>query len=67
MHVVNRQVATHYLHTQSVTTRRKCGRNGKHGAPRVLSAERGIGIAADHVERNGLRQQGGGHPMVMSG
>ena len=38
MHPVYRQVTTQYLHTQSVTNRRRCGRNGKHEAPRELSA-----------------------------
>ena len=52
MHPVNRRVTTQYLHTQSITTRRRCGRNGKHEAPRELSAHRGIGIAADQVESN---------------
>ena len=37
MHPVKRCVATQHLHTQSVTTRRRCGRNGKHEAPRELS------------------------------
>ena len=50
MHPVNRHVTTQYLHTQSVTTRRRCGRNGKHEAPRELTAHRSIGIAADQVE-----------------
>ena len=39
-----------HLHTQSITTRRRCGRNGKHEAPRKLSAHREIGIAAYQVE-----------------
>ena len=38
------------MHTQSVTTRRRCGRKGKHEAPCELSAHTGIGIAADQVE-----------------
>ena len=50
LHSVNRRVPTQYLHKQSVTTRRRCGCNGKHEAPRELSAHRGIGIAADQVE-----------------
>ena len=54
MHPVHRRVTTQYLHTQSITTRRRCGRNcrcnGKHEAPRELSAHRGIGIAAEQVE-----------------
>ena len=62
---VNRRVTTQYLHTQSVTTRRRCGRDGKHEAPCELSAHRGISIATDQVEstvsgavsgaRNGVR------------
>ena len=32
-HPVNRRVTTQYLHTRSVTTRRGCGRNGKHEDP----------------------------------
>ena len=50
MHPVNRRATTQYLHTQSVTTRRRCGRNGKHEAPRELSAHKGMGIAADYAE-----------------
>ena len=50
MHPVNRRVTTQYLCTQSVTTRRRCGRNGKHEAPCELSAHESIGIAADQVE-----------------
>ena len=50
MHPVKRRVATQHLHTQSVTTRRRCGRNGKHEALRALSSRRGIEIAADQVE-----------------
>ena len=50
MHPVNRRVTTQYLHTQSVTTRRRCGRNGKYETPRGLSARRGFGIAADLME-----------------
>ena len=60
MHPVNRRVATQYLHTQSVTTCQRCGRNGKREAPRELSAHRGIGIAADQVEREVSRVAGGG-------
>ena len=65
MHPVNRLVTTQNLHTQSVTTRRRCGRDGKHEAPCELSAHRGISIATDQVEstvsgavsgaRNGVR------------
>ena len=50
MHPTNRRVASQYLHTQSVTSHRRCGRNGKHEAPRELSALWGIGIAADQAE-----------------
>ena len=50
MHPVNMRVTTQYLNTQSVTTRQRWGRNRKHEAPRELSADRGIGIAADQVE-----------------
>ena len=46
MHPVNRRVTTQYLHTQSVKTRQRYGRNGKHEAPRELSAHRGISTAA---------------------
>ena len=46
-HQVNRRVTTQHLHTQSVTTRRRCGRNGKHEAPREPSGHRDIGIAAE--------------------
>ena len=49
-HPVNRRVTTPCLHTQSVTTRRRCGRNDKHEAPHELSAHSGIGIAADQAE-----------------
>ena len=62
MHPVNRRVATQYLHTQTVTTRRRCGHNGTHGAPREVSAHRGFGIDADQVERKGsgaARGEGG--------
>ena len=38
------------MHTQSVTTRRRCGRKSKHEAARELSAHRSIGIAASQVE-----------------
>ena len=33
-HPFNRRVTDQYLHTQSVTTRRRCGCNDKHEAPR---------------------------------
>ena len=35
-HPVTRRVTTQYLHTQSVTTRRSCGRNDTHEAPSEL-------------------------------
>ena len=59
MHPVYRRVTTQYLHTQSVTTRR---RSGKHEVPRELSAHRGIGIAAEQVESkvSGAAMGGGG-------
>ena len=62
MHPVNRRVTTQYLCTQSVTTRRRCGRNGKHEAPCELSAHESIGIAADQVEStvSGAARGGGG-------
>ena len=47
---MNRRVTTRHLHTQSFTTRPRCGRNGKHEAPRELSAHRSSGIAAVQVE-----------------
>ena len=50
MHPVIRRPATQYLHAQTVTTRRGCGRNGTQEAPGELSARRGIGIASDEVE-----------------
>ena len=31
MHPVNRRATTQYLHTQSITTRRRCGRNPADG------------------------------------
>ena len=49
-HPVNRRVATQYPHTQSVTTRRRCGRNDNQESPRDLSAHRANGIAADQAE-----------------
>ena len=70
MQPFNRRVTTQYLHTQSVTNRRSCGRNGKHEAPRELSAHRAISIAIDQVEskvsgaarrgRRGLEEAVGG-------
>ena len=59
-HPVTRRVTTQYLHTQSVTTRRGCGRNKKQEAPRELPAHRGIGIAADQAESNVSGAAGGG-------
>ena len=50
VHPVNRRVTTQYLHTQSVTTRRRCRRIGNHEAPLELLPHRVIGIAADQVE-----------------
>ena len=49
-----------YLHTQSVTTRRRCGRNNKQEAPREESADSGIGIAADPAEIKVSGEAGGG-------
>ena len=43
-------MTTQYLHTQNVTTRRRCGRNDNQDSPRDLSAHRAHGIAADEVE-----------------
>ena len=60
MHPVNRRVTTQYLHTQSVTTRRRCGRNGKHEAPRELSAYMAIGIASHNIESKVSEAVGGG-------
>ena len=67
MHPVNRRVTTQYLHTQSVATRRRCGRNGKHEAPRELSAHRGIGIAADQAESKVSEAAGGGLEEAVEG
>ena len=60
MHPVNRRLATQYLHTESVTTRRTCGRNGKHEAPHELSAQTDIGIAANEADRKVSRAARGG-------
>ena len=54
-------------HTQSVTTRRRCGRNRKHEAPRELSAHRGTNIAADQVESRVSRKQGRGEDPAARG
>ena len=43
MHPVNRRVTAQNLHTESVTTRRRCGRNGYHEAP---SEQRGIPLSS---------------------
>ena len=63
MHPVNRRVTAQYLHTQSVTTRRRCGRNSNQEAPREVSAPRGIGIAADQVKSKVSGAAGGGGMM----
>ena len=62
VHPVNRRVTTQYLHTQSVTTRRRCRRIGNHEAPLELLPHRVIGIAADQVESkvSGAARGGGG-------
>ena len=57
---VNRRVTTQYLHTQSVTTLQRCGLNGRHEAPRELSTDTGIGIAANHAESKVPGAAGGG-------
>ena len=69
MYPVHRRVTTQYLLTQSVTTRRRRGCNGKHEAPRELSAHRGIGIAADEVESkvSGAGRGGGGQGLAVEG
>ena len=36
IHTVNRRVITQYLHIQSATIHRRCGRNDRHEAPREL-------------------------------
>ena len=59
MYPVNRRVTTQYLHTQSVTPRRRWGRNDKHKAPRELSAHRVNSITADQARAKFLGQQGG--------
>ena len=48
-HPVTRRVTTHYLHTQSVTTRRRCGRNDKHKAPRELYGGVDVGVGGCYV------------------
>ena len=45
--LVTRRVTTQYLHTQNVTTRRRCVRNDNQDSPRELLAHRANGIAAD--------------------
>ena len=45
-----RRVNNQHLHTQNVTTRRRCGRNDNQDSPRGLSAHRANGIAADQAE-----------------
>ena len=69
MNPVNRRVTTQCLHTESVTTRRRRACNGKHEAPRGLSAHRGIGIAADEVESkvSGAGRGGGGQGLAVEG
>ena len=65
MHPVNRRVTTQYLHTQSVTTRPRCGRNGKHEAPvscQLTGASASLGVGG-----GGSLGGGGGHPMVRGG
>ena len=47
---VNRRPANQYLHAQTIPTRRECGCNGMHEAPRELSAHSGIGVAFDQVQ-----------------
>ena len=51
--------ATQYLHIQSVTTLRRCGRSNKHEAPRELSAHRGISISAVKVKSKVSKGWGG--------
>ena len=53
------------MHTQSVTTRRRCGRKSKHEAARELSAHRSIGIAASQVESKVSRVARGEPPPAM--
>ena len=67
MHPVNRRVTTQFLQTQSVTTRHKFGRTGKHAAPRELSAHRNIGFITKQVEIKVSRAAMGGQFMVRGG
>ena len=57
-HLVTRRVTTQHLHTQSLTTRRRCGCNDKHKAPCELpSAPEGGGWG---VQGLGAGGEGGG-------
>ena len=60
-HPVTGRVTTQCLHTQSVTTCRRCGRNNKQEDPREQSAHKAVGIAANKAESKCLcGPQGGG-------
>ena len=68
-HPVTRRVTTQCLHTQSVTTRRRCGHNDKHEAPRELYGGEGGGRCPqdDATEGGSEEAVGGGVPLEWAG